>query len=130
MILENRLPLIEEPLLKIQTREYMEFIRTFTDKVNIMTKRFFIVVSYTAPAIGGAGSTGIFNFGKKGGEAPNEQSFEEKRTQLEQRIGLIESGLSGIGVRTVKLGTEEVIELFYKTFNPGEFSQAEEVKKE
>jgi len=119
-ILENRLPQIEEPLMKMQTREYIEFIRTFTDKVNIMTKRFFIVVPYTAPVIGSTNPVKFLSFGKKGGEALGEQSFEEKRTQLEQRISLVEGGLSGIGVRAVKLGTEEVIELFYKTFNPGE----------
>ena len=37
-ILDNRLKEITEPLLKIQTREYSEFIRTFTEQVNIMTK--------------------------------------------------------------------------------------------
>ena len=118
-ILDNRLKEITEPLLKIQTREYSEFIRTFTEQVNIMTKRFFIVIPYTGggPATAAKGFLSALPGGKK---ATAEESFEEKRAQLEQRMSVVEGGLSGIGVRVAKLGTEEVIELFYKTFNPGE----------
>ena len=50
-------------------------------------------------------------------------SFEEKRSQLDQRVGVIVSGLSGIGIRSSQLQTEEIVELFYKTFNPGDISQ-------
>ena len=49
--------------------------------------------------------------------------FEEKRSQLDQRVGVIVSGLSGIGIRSSQLQTEEIVELFYKTFNPGDISQ-------
>lgn len=120
-LLDSRLKEITEPLLKIQTREYTEFIRTFAEQVNIMTKRFFIVVPYSATATGPSGvAKGLL------GNLPGSKNtgdigdFEEKRAQLEQRMSVVENGLAGIGVRVVKLGTEEVIELFYKTFNPGE----------
>jgi hypothetical protein len=33
-------------------------------------------------------------------------------------------GLSRFGLRGQKLGTEEVVELFYKLFNPGEQDRA------
>ena len=42
LLLENRIKEQVEPLLKIQTKEYINFIRSFTDEVNIMTKTFFI----------------------------------------------------------------------------------------
>ncbi len=120
-LLDKRLGEIVEPLLKIQTREYAEFIRTFTDKVNIMTKSFYIVVSYSAttPSFGAAKSA--LSFGKKG--TTEEEGFEEKRSQLEQRAAVIDGGLSGLGIRVARLGTEEIIELFYKTFNPGEMGR-------
>jgi hypothetical protein len=50
-------------------------------------------------------------------------SFEEKRSQLDQRVNVIIQGLSGIGIRSSQLNTEEIVELFYKTFNPGDISQ-------
>ena len=49
--------------------------------------------------------------------------FEENRTQLEQRIGSISQGLIRCGIRSVQLGTEEVVELFYKIFNPGDMEK-------
>src|SRR3989338_6719577 len=41
--LEERVKVQNEPLLKLQTKEYIEFIKNFTDSVSIMTKRFFVV---------------------------------------------------------------------------------------
>jgi len=119
-LLDKRLNEITEPLLKIQTREYTEFIRTFTNNVNIMTKNFYIVIPYSAmaPSVGAAKS--VLPFGKKSSSVSEESGFEEKRSQLEQRVAVIDGGLSGLGIRVARLGTEEIVELFYKTFNPGE----------
>jgi hypothetical protein len=111
-------------LLKIQTREYIEFIKTFTASTSIMTKSFFIVVPYT-PSIAskGGGITDLLPIKKdqtSEKEAENELKFQEYRTQLEQRISIVQQGVARTGVRSIQLGTEEVIELFYRTFNPGE----------
>ena len=46
--------------------------------------------------------------------------FEENRSQLDQRISVAEQGLSRCGIRVIKLGSEEMVELYYKLFNPGE----------
>ncbi len=119
-----------EKLLKIQTKEYIEFIRSFTDQVNIMTKTFFIVVPYSETLmktgdgmldkILGSGSKRPVDDTKKAVDMAN---FEEKRSQLDQRVGVIVSGLGGLGIRSTQLKTEEIVELFYKTFNPGDISQ-------
>src|SRR3989344_4558975 len=39
---------------------------------------------------------------------------------LEEQMSVVEQGLVRTGIRVARLGTEEVIELFYKAFNPGE----------
>jgi len=125
--LEKRLGEIQEPLLKIQTREYIEFIKKFTEEVNVMAKRFFIVIPYSqsADTQGSSSKSFLPSFGnKKSAKEQAEASFEEQRSQIEQRIGMIQGGLSGIGIQAVKLGTEEVVELFYQVFNPGESEQA------
>jgi len=125
-LLENRMREQVEPLLKVQTREYIQFIESFTESVNIMTKNFIIVVPYTpTPTISAKGGiASITNIFKKKTEEEKEVDFAEKQTQLEQRISVVKSGLSRVGVRSVQLGTEEVVELFYKTFNPGEVTAA------
>ncbi|MCX6753136.1 MAG: hypothetical protein NTW62_02215 [Candidatus Nomurabacteria bacterium] len=123
LLLENRIKVQNEPLLKVQTKEYMEFIRNFTETTNIMTKSFFVVVPYTPNKLASTG--GIFSnfFNKKNKAMEKEaqkQDFEEKRSQLDQRIGIIEQGLARCGLKSVELGTEEVVEVYYKVFNPGE----------
>lgn len=114
-----------DDLMRIQIREYIEFIKSFTEAANIMTKNFFVVVPYTPPTIsvsGGVASS--LPFGKKETDPKAEsRSFEEHASQLEQRVSIVQQGLVRTGVRTVQLGTEEVIELMYKLFNPGERSK-------
>jgi len=115
-------------LLKIQVREYIQFIKKFTEDANIMTKHFFIVVPYS-PAMLSTGAAGglISRLGIMGGkgsggskETGGGGSFEESRSQLEERLSVVEQGLVRTGIRVARLGTEAVIELFYKAFNPGE----------
>lgn len=127
LLLENRMKEQTEPLLKVQTREYIEFIRQFTEQVNIMTKSFYLVIPYTAPGLGaGSGSISTFFGTKKTGDKKADDiiEFEEKRSQLEQRVGVAQEGMSRVGIRSVQLGTQEIIELFYKTFNPGEVTNS------
>ncbi|HLP43653.1 MAG TPA: hypothetical protein VK145_00025 [Candidatus Nanoarchaeia archaeon] len=114
-------------LMKIQTKEYIEFIKSFTKNTNIMTKHFFIVIPYSPAPLqskkGGSKLDAVKDLIPKKGKTDtgvSEEAFEEHRTQLEQRIAVVEQGLVRCGVRVVELGTEEVIELFYKIFNPGD----------
>lgn len=128
--LEERLKEEMNDLLKIQIREYMNFIKTVTSSTNIMNKLFIIVVPYSppkpvtasAPSEGGLLS-GLL--GKKPAAKPVLsqgvlEAFEEAKSQLEQRAGIISQGLARTGVRIVPLGTEELTELYYHLFNPGE----------
>ncbi len=123
-LLEERETKQDNNLLKIQVREYIEFIKNFTENTNIMTKHFFIVVPYN-PAMLTVGSAenliSRFGFGTKKERATGaEESFDENRSQLEERLSVVEQGLIRTGIRVARLGTEETIELFYKAFNPGE----------
>jgi hypothetical protein len=128
-LLEERLAVELDDLMKIQIREYIAFIKDFTERANIMSKNFFIVVPYDPALIarGGGITTTLGNLlpGSSGNVTATltDEQFEQYRTQLEQRISVIEQGLVRTGVRTVSLGTEEVIELFYKLFNPGELEK-------
>jgi len=123
-LLEGQEKLQTNNLMKIQVREYIEFIKSFTESTNIMTKNFFIVVSYS-PAILTASKASSFGsrFGlgtKQEKVTTTEANFDENRSQLEERLSVVEQGLVRSGIRVARLGTEEVIELFYKAFNPGE----------
>jgi len=122
-ILEKRQKEQTNELIKIQTKEYIQFIRSFTESVNVMAKSFFMVIPYDPMIIDTArgGWLGkIFPGGKKSGTQAKRDIFEENKTQLEQRVAVVEQGLARFGVRTAPLGTEELVELYFKIFNPGE----------
>lgn len=119
--LEARMKEQQEPLLKIQTREYIEFIKSFMEINDIMTKHFFVVVPYDTAPINSSGSIiGKFLPGGPKNKTEEMEAFEERRMQLEQRISIVQDGLKRTGVRTLLLKTPQVVELFFKTFNPGE----------
>ena len=127
LTLERRIEQQREELLRLQTQEYIEFIKWFTDSVNIMSKKFYILISYsgcsfdTVDAEGGNPLKGLFGSKKKGVSfRENSSKFEEQRSQLEQRIAIVKGGLSRLGVRSEQLNTEQAIEVFYNMFNPGE----------
>ena len=127
MRLEDRIKEETNELIRIQIHEYVQFIKSFTESTNIMTKSFFVVIPYS-PGISfgggkGTGARGILSgiFGKKEENATfDRERFEEHRSQLEQRRDVVVQGLSRFGVRASQLDTEALVELFFKMFNPGE----------
>ena len=133
--LSERMGAQPSELLKIQLKEYINFIKSFTEGVSIMEKSFYAVVPYQPPVFqsGSSGnSSRLFSFFGKKSDSREEKrqellSFEENRTQLEQRSTVVTQGLMRSGVRTVALGTEELIELFYRIFNPDEQGSAPKV---
>lgn len=124
-LLEAQIKEQDIDLIKVQTREYIEFVKGFTENVNIMSKSFFVVVPYDPALVGdsGKGIAGqlgnVLGKGKKDPEAAV-KAFEENKSQLDQRVGVVAQGLSRAGIRIAQLGTEELVELYYKLFNPGD----------
>lgn len=123
--LEVRLKEQTNELLKVQTKEYIGFIKSFTENNNVMTKTFFISIPYEPAAYQNKES--VFSriiptsiLGQKNTTVSETDNFQENRAQLEQRVDVVKQGLNRIGVRTEQLGTEELVELYFKLFNPGE----------
>jgi type IV secretory pathway VirB4 component len=118
----------EEPaaLLQNQIGEYREFIRQFVEENAIMEKTFMAVVPWQPVSLTAKG--GILDsipfFGKKGAEAEKKQAaegeadFQQNLVQLSQRTNQVVEGLSAIGLESVLLNDEQLIELFYNFYNP------------
>lgn len=121
-LLEDRYKEQTTDLMKIQVREYIEFVKSFVESTNIMSKSFFVVVPYDPPILNAAKNPfGNILPGKKTDSKESiETQFSQYRSQLEQRVAVVEQGLVRCGIRAAELGTEEMVELFYKIFNPGE----------
>jgi type IV secretory pathway VirB4 component len=113
-----------DDLMRIQIREYIEFVKSFTEAASIMTKNFFVIVPYSPALVGPNSGNSAFPampWSKaKTDAAEVNHTFEENVSQMEQRVSVVQQGLIRSGVRTVQLGSEEAIELLYRMFNPGE----------
>lgn len=132
--LEGREAQESNELLKNQIAEYREFIKAFVAQNAIMSKSYFVVVPYAPikiPAGGGAVTKGFLGFlKKKGVEKPTERLGEEGRLpeeqlghyieQLKKRVGRVVANLNQMDLRAVPLNDEEITELFYNLYNPGE----------
>lgn len=120
--LNERLGVQENELLKIQTGEYITFIQELIKLSNIMSKFFYVVIPVNSPVALEAGK-GIFSFFSKkknaSGPSPADLSFESKKNELAQRAEQIAGLLGTMGLKTIPLGREELIELLYTNYNPG-----------
>jgi hypothetical protein len=118
--LEERESIQDNDLMRIQLREYIEFIKSFTTEADVMTKNFFVIIPYTAPKISLRSS--FKSLLSPTATSTGDKNFEEQRLQLEQRQSVVEQGLNRIGVRTIPLQTDELVEFYYHIYNPGDIS--------
>jgi hypothetical protein len=106
-------------LLRMQTSEYIDFIDRLVESANVMNKNFYVVISYhqsVKPASGGFFSN-LFKGGKVAEVSEREKNFEKYRLLLEDRVSSTSSNLASIGLRVVRLNTEQLIELMYNSYN-------------
>lgn len=109
----------DNDLMRIQLREYIDFIGSFTEDVDVMSKNFFVVVPYSpTPGNLSSGMSGIFGGAKTA--TGTTTRFEEQRLQLEQRVSLVSEGLARLGVKSIPLQQDELVELFYHIYNPSD----------
>src|SRR3989338_4446517 len=113
-------------LLKIQISEYVNFVKSFVELTNIISKTFYVVVPFFHTVIEKTGVLGkILPFLGGGQKKIDDKSdkFEEFKVQIQQRADNVALGLQRFGIRTAPLNTEELIELLYGLYNPTEFEK-------
>ncbi len=114
----------EQPneLLGLLMDDYIANIKALVEEVNIMDKQFYVVVPFFPP-LTIAKSTNLVS-GIKGVMAPTpvitvtEDDFRQYKQELTQRMQLVASGMTQVGIRAIALGTQELIDLYYSWYNP------------
>lgn len=106
-------------LLRVQTVEYIEFIKRLVENASIMNKNFYIIVpmgeSIFPKAAGFFGK--LFGGGKAKEAQEKIENFEKAKEKLDTRVLAVLSNLSGIGIHGARLKTEEIIQLYYNSYN-------------
>jgi len=107
-------------LLKIQTADYIDYIKELTSLGKIMNKRFYLVVPYDPMT---DKHKGFFNSVKEALRPASiiklkDKTFQSYQEMLERRVDSVAGGLESMGMATARLDTQSLIELYYKTYNP------------
>jgi hypothetical protein len=110
---------ITNELLKTQIADYIQFIRELIKLGDIMNKRFYVVVSYNPL---GSQKKGIFTqvaeiFSSASKITLDRKKFEKYKIALSRETNYIISGLSSMGIKSIRLDTQSLIELFYNCYN-------------
>lgn len=118
--LEERLTQETNELLQIQINDYIDFVKKMISLANIMDKKFFLVVPFNPPSLKQRSFFDrLFHSGKTAPDLGHAE-FKQYRDELLQRINVVMSGLAPLGLRSIPLDTQQLIELYYQTFNPEE----------
>ena len=121
-------------LLRVQTAEYIEFVGKLIESSSVMSKNFYVIVSYWPGGLegtsakpnssggGGGSSGGLFGLFSHGGSAKQEiaqrlERFENSKQKLGQRVTTVVGGLASLGLKSVQLNTQAIIELVYNSYN-------------
>jgi hypothetical protein len=114
-------------LLALLMEDYINYIDNLSEQTNIMDKRFYIVMPYfpvadvqkalTQSKNFFSGVAAIFN-NKEAHVTINEAELEAAKTELRNRVQAVMGGLLQCSIQGLPLDTQELIELYYDTYNP------------
>ncbi len=114
-------------LLAYLMEDYINYISNLSQQTSIMDKMFYVVIPYfphtevqkaiTQSKNFFSGLGQMFN-SKEQHVTINEADLEAAKTELRNRVQSIMSGLMQCGVQGLPLDTQELIELYYDTYNP------------
>jgi len=107
-------------LLKLQTTEYIQYISELISLGKIMNKRFYVVISYNPLSDKKKGFfSKILDVLKPASIIKMKvEKFSKRKQELTVRAENVISALASIGVNSMLLDTQSLIELFYNTYNP------------
>jgi hypothetical protein len=114
-------------LLAMLMEDYLGFITGLSQQTNIMDKRFYMVIPFFPKSDVQKAITQSKNFfsgitnllsNKEVKVIVNEQDLEAAKTELRNRVQATLASLQQCGVQGVPLDTQELIEVFYSTYNP------------
>lgn len=101
--------------------EYIFNIKNLLEEINIMDKEFYVVVPYYVETVSKDNIAtkvgGLFKPSDATVVTQTNEQFEKRKRDLMQRTNMIAQGLAQLGIRAAVLKTQELIELFYNSYN-------------
>jgi len=117
--------------LKIETYEYIRFIEDLSKLGTLMDKFFYVIINYMPPVQSPQTIwQKLASLLKPKPQIVVIHNFEKAKREIFERVKVVASNLSGLGLEVVQLTTPELIELFFSSYNPGSRLRSGEVLEE
>ncbi len=105
-------------LLRLQTQEYIQYIAKLIEFASIMTKTFYVIVPLSTTAAKQGFFSKITNLINPAQQiSGNQRGFEAAREELTKRVNQVSSAMGAMGLKSIALTTEELVELMYNSYN-------------
>lgn len=109
-------------LLKSQTLSYIGFMQKLLDVADIMQKRFYLVVPVDRNVRKKTMLEKFFDWinpdDTQAKSAYRSRELTRGLKDLNERVELVAAGLTTIGLRSKRLSTRDLLELYYQIYNP------------
>jgi len=105
-------------LLKEQIRRYRRFVEETVERNNVLDKKYYIIIPFTNLELGVSKALFSSIGGKKGLPFEKKYILEQARNHLFPKRDHLLRQFGRLGIRLRQLTTPELIELFYRTYNP------------
>lgn len=115
-------------LLAVLMDDYINYMDTISQQVNIMDKKFYVVIPYypvvdVQKALSSSkglvkGVSALFSKKPQNQVLINEADLVKAKDELRNRVQAVLGGLMQCGIQGLPLDTQELIELYYDSYNP------------
>jgi hypothetical protein len=122
-LLEERQNKETRKLIKNQIAKYYQFIQEIVQKNNVLDKKFYLVVPMTALEIGVAKSLRKTALRQKGLPFDKNYILQQAKINLYPKKDHLLRQLARLGLKSHQLESQELIRLFFDTYNPESSSQ-------
>lgn len=120
-------------MLKDQTLSYISFMQKLLDVADIMQKKFYMVIPVDRNVRRKTVFEKFFDWihpdDSLAKSAYRSRELNRGLKDLAERVDLVQAGLTGVGLRSERMKTRDLLELYYQIYNP-KTSQNEKIPKD
>lgn len=114
---------ITDPLMRHQAEAYRRFVQEVIKTNEVLDKKFYVVVPSGATVnLDQTGAfdwvTKLFGMQNRRTDVNVDKTIEEAKVQLSPKVDHVIKEFSRLGVKSKRLSTQELVELYFDIYNP------------
>ncbi|OGC93130.1 hypothetical protein A2899_03715 [Candidatus Amesbacteria bacterium RIFCSPLOWO2_01_FULL_49_25] len=116
-LLDNRIDKATAPLLKDQLIKYRDFVRSVVRQGNVLDKKFYVVIPFSTLELGAGNALKMFSAKPSSSAVTQSSLVERAAVNLTPKRDHLIRLLARIGLKARQLDSNELLQLFFETYN-------------